>query len=108
MKTIRSCMQARSQDFQKGGYIDVCMYVCISMQDLGGREACSPGSSYMARRVLHPIFSCPYVLGDNEFPREKVLRNIPCLSIHFQKGGMTLGCSVATSLLAVTHYKDDW
>ena len=38
-----------SQDFQKGGYMNVqcscmyvCMYVCMSTQDQGGLGACSP------------------------------------------------------------------
>ena len=35
-------LQAHSQVFQKGGYMNVCMYdVCISKQDLGGLGACS-------------------------------------------------------------------
>ena len=37
------------------------------------------GSSYMARRVLHPIFGCPCIFAkpvDFEFPQEKVSNKV--------------------------------
>ena len=71
------CTQARSQDFLKGGYMDI--YACPRMQyyiggsggmlpqEIGRSEIASEAilgqkqsrSSYMAHEGLHPIFCCP-------------------------------------------------
>ena len=58
-------IQARRQDFQKGGYMDVCMPVCmhyfISMQGLGGGGRPAPPGNFWnfdaLRLLLRPFWN---------------------------------------------------